>query len=430
MSQVESSRNGGGREVRLLLVTIAVSIAALVALAQFRFPEQAAPPAEPAPAPLERLAARAAYDELASAMSDLERRLSRRLLVYRVSPERPSGRYVVAPRVTGSRAIVVLDRGETLEGIGTAANTVAHDTEHGLAILMIASGDDALVTARTGPPRPGPRYLVIAEGTAQGPILRPVYVGRTNASEAAQGPLTVVTMDSLQTTVPRGAAIFSLDGTFIGLVNEAGPVTSVFTAESLTAMAAAAQPAKPRPAGDLGIDVQDPAPAVLRGAGASGGVVVSRVRTGGPAAGALRPGDVIQAVDGTVIQSAETFRQVEQTRVPGAPTTVRFVRGGAETQVTYRAADASMAPRDEGLGLTARAIPRVGLEILAVAANSAAARAGVRRGDLVLTLDGAPVADVARLEQAYRTAKDGDVILLSLERDHQHLVVGVEKRGS
>lgn len=429
MSQDEPSRNGG-REVRLLLVTIAVSIAALLALAQFRFPEQAAPPAEPAPAPLERLAARAAYDELASAMSDLERRLSRRLLVYRVNPERPSGRYVVAPRVTGSRAIVVLDRGETLQGLGSAVNTVAHDTERGVAVLMIASGDDTLVTARTGPPRPGPRYLVIAEGTAQGPILRPVYVGRTNASEEAHGPLTVVTMDSLQTTVPRGAAIFSLDGTFIGLVNEAGPVTSVFTAESLTAMATAAQPAQARPAGDLGIDVHDPTPAVLRGAGASAGVVVSRVRTGGPAADALRPGDVIQAIDDVPVHSTEAFRQVQQTRVPGAPTTIRFVRGGAQTQVTYRAADAAMSPRDEGLGLTTRGVPRVGVEVLAVAANSAAERAGIRRGDLILTLDGAPVTDAGRVEQAYRTAKDGDVILLSLERDHQHIVVGVEKRGS
>jgi S1-C subfamily serine protease len=427
MAEAESPRQSG-REVRLLLVTIAVSVAALVALAQFRFPEQAAPPAEPAPAPLERLAARAAYDELASAMSDLERRLARRLLVYRVNPERASGRYVVAPRVTGSRAVVVLDRGETLEGIGSAVNTVAHDTQHGLAILMIASGDDTVVTPRTGPPRPGPRYLVIAEGTAQGPILRPVYVGRTNASEEARGPLTVVTMDSLQTTVPRGAAIFSLDGTFIGLVNTPGPVTSVFTAESLAAMAAAAQPAPPRAAGDLGIDVHDPSPAVLRGAGASAGVVVSRVRARGPAAEMLRPGDVIQSIDDVPVTSVSAFRQIEETRVPGAPTTIRFVRDGSETQATYRAADASVAPAEDGLGLTARPVTGIGIEVLAVSANSAAARAGIRRGDLILTLEGQPVAGVARLDAAYRTAKSGDVILLSLEREQQHLVVGVEKR--
>jgi hypothetical protein len=428
MDPVESARSGG-RETRLLLVTIAVSVAALLVLAQFRFPDQTAAPVEPAPAPLERLAARAAYDELASAMSDLERRLTPRLLVYRVNPGRPSGRYVVAPRVTGSRAVVVLDRGETLEGIGSAANTLTHDTERGLAILMIATGEDAVVTPRTGPPRPGPRYLVVVEGTEQGPILRPVYVGRTNVSEGASGDLTIVTMDSLYATVPRGAAIFSLDGTFIGLVNEAGPVTSVFTAESLRAVASAAQPSAPRAAGDLGIDVQNPSPAVLRGAGASTGVVVSRVRRGGPAGEAVRPGDVIQAVDDVATASADAFRQAERTRVPGAPTTVRFIRDGVASQVTYRAGDASVPPPTEGLGLTGRTVPRIGVEVLAVATNSAAARAGLQRGDLVLTLDGEPIGDLARLDRAYRTTKDGDVILLSVERDQQHIVLGVEKRG-
>jgi hypothetical protein len=429
MDPVESARSGG-RETRLLLVTIAVSVAALLVLAQFRFPEQAAAPVEPAPAPLERLAARAAYDELASAMSDLERRLTPRLLVYRVNPGRPSGRYVVAPRVTGSRAVVLLDRGETLEGIGSAVNTLTHDTERGLAVLMIATGDDAVVTPRTGPPRPGPRYLVVVEGTEQGPILRPVYVGRTNVSEMTNGDLTIVTMDSLYATVPRGAALFSLDGTFIGLVSEAGPVTSVYTAESLRSMASAAQPSTPRAAGDLGIDIQNPTPTVLRGAGASTGVVVSRVRPGGPAGTALRPGDVIQAVDDVATASADAFRRAERTRVPGAPTTVRFIRDGVESQVTYRTGDASVAPEIQSLGLTARSVPRVGVEILAVAPNSAAARAGLRRGDLILTLDGVAIEDLARLDRTYRTTRDGDVLLLSVERDQQHIVIGVEKRGS
>ena len=271
--------------------------------------------------------------------------------------------------------------------------------------------------------------LYNADAAPAGRNVAPVYVGRTNVSEVASGDLTIVTMDSLYATVPRGAAIFSLDGTFIGLVNEAGPVTSVFTAESLRAVASAAQPSAPRAAGDLGIDVQNPSPTVLRGAGASTGVVVSRVRRGGPAGDALRPGDVIQAVDDVSTASADAFRQAERTRVPGAPTTVRFIRDGVASQVTYRAGDASVPPGVEGLGLTGRTVPRVGVEVLAVATNSAAARAGLRRGDLILTLDGEPIEDLTRLDRAYRTAKDGDVILLSVERDQQHIVLGVEKRG-
>ncbi len=62
--------------MRLLLVTIAVSVGMLLLLARFRFPDEATrQTVEPAPAPLERLAASATYDELASIMGDLERRV-------------------------------------------------------------------------------------------------------------------------------------------------------------------------------------------------------------------------------------------------------------------------------------------------------------------------------------------------------------------
>ena len=62
--------------MRLLLVTIAVSVGMLLLLARFRFPEEGRrQTAEPAPAPLERLAASATYDELASIMGELERRV-------------------------------------------------------------------------------------------------------------------------------------------------------------------------------------------------------------------------------------------------------------------------------------------------------------------------------------------------------------------
>lgn len=218
-----------GRETRLLLVTIGVSVAALLLLARFRFPEQTVQPSEPAQAPLERLAARAAYDELASAMADLERRIAPRLIVFRVTPQRASGEYVVAPRVTGSRAVVVLGADERIEPTEGAPDIITHDAERGLAVLATEPVDDAIVTPRTGPPRPGPRYVVVVEGSEQGPTLRPVYVGRTSTVDESGGALTLLTMDALQSALPRGAAVFSLDGTFLGLVSVAGPVTSLFS---------------------------------------------------------------------------------------------------------------------------------------------------------------------------------------------------------
>lgn len=419
---------GTGRETRLLLVTIAVSIAALLLLARFRFPEQAAQPSEPAQAPLERLAARAAYDELASAMADLERRLAPRLIVFRVTPQRASGEYVVAPRVTGSRAVVVLGADERIEPLNGAPEIITHDTERGLAVLATEPIDAAVVTPRSGPPRPGPRYVVVVEGSEQGPTLRPVYVGRTSTVDESGGTLTLLTMDALQSALPRGAAVFTLDGTFLGLVSVSGPVTSLFAAESLRAAADSARPVTPRAAGDLGVDVQDAGAAVLRAAGTDRGVVVSHVRPGGPAADVLRPGDVIRGVDDIETLTSATFRQVSRTRTPGAPATVRFIRRGAEQRVTVRAEDATTMLAVNVLGLTGRSVPGVGIDVLAVMPLSASGRAGLRRGDLILTLDGAPVSDIAALTRAYRQAKDGDLLVLSLERNQQHRVMAVEKR--
>lgn len=427
MAEVESTR-GGGRETRLLLVTIAVSVAALLALAQFRFPEQSARPADPAPAPLERLAARAAYDELASAMADLERRLAPRVLIYRVSPARPSGEFVVAPRVTSSRAVVVLDEDETLHSVGSAVNPVTHDVERGLAVLMIATGDDAVVTPRTGAPRAGPRYVVVVEGTAQGPTLRPVYVGRTSTAEGRDGPVTLISMDALQGPVARGSAIFSLEGTFIGLVRETGPVTSLFTAESLRSTVEAAQFTTPHGQGDLGVDVEDASPLVLRAAGAEAGAVVTHVRKGGPAQNVLRPGDVVSSVDDVPTTSAEAFRHAARTRAPGAPTTVRFVRRGTTEQATFRAADTAATPAVDGLGISARSVPGVGVEIVSVEPGGPGDRAGLLRGDVVQTMDGLPLTDTKALMRAFDAAKPQGLVLLSIERGRQRRILAVEKR--
>lgn len=80
---------GQRRETRLLLATIGVSVAMLLLLARFRFPDESTRgTAEPPVAPLERLAARATFDELASTMADLERRLATRVELVRIQPTR------------------------------------------------------------------------------------------------------------------------------------------------------------------------------------------------------------------------------------------------------------------------------------------------------------------------------------------------------
>src|SRR5262245_14526219 len=96
------------REMRLLLVTIAVSVGMLLLLARFRFPDEAGrATVEPAPAPLERLAASATYDELATIIGNVERRI--RPTVLSLAVEGPSSiTYVPAIRLTEDRAVAIL----------------------------------------------------------------------------------------------------------------------------------------------------------------------------------------------------------------------------------------------------------------------------------------------------------------------------------
>jgi hypothetical protein len=70
------------RETRLLLLTMIVSAAVLGVLAQFRFPDvqRVEAPAQP----LERLAARATFDELAGIIERLDRRIAPSIVVLRV----------------------------------------------------------------------------------------------------------------------------------------------------------------------------------------------------------------------------------------------------------------------------------------------------------------------------------------------------------
>jgi hypothetical protein len=338
MASPDAAQQRGGRETRLLLVTIAVSIGVLLLLARFRFPEQASEPlATPATAPLERLAARAAYDELASTMADLERRLAGAVTVLRVEPERESGAFVVAPRLTADRAVTLISLGEALPGdSGGTSRIISMDLTRELAVVAVPPDPNAIVTPRSGPPRPGPRYVVAVEGNADGLTIRPLYVGRTSTFHDQRSSMPLLSFSGVQNPVPRGAAIFSLDGIFIGLVVKEGPITTVVPADFLQATAESAVP------------VADRAP------------------------------DPIDTLD--------------------------------------------------ALGIVRHTLSENGLEIVEVTKDSPAARAGLRRGDVIVTFDGRAPRDLEDITRAFRKAAPGTAWVLIVRRGQAPSVLALEKR--
>ena len=411
-------------------MTIIVSAGVLLLLAQFRFPDEVGPqPVEPAPAPLERLAARGAYDELASAMADLERRIGPRVVVFRVQPARASGEFVVAPRVTADRAVVLLAPDETLVPAAEAAPAIlTREFINHLAIVGVAPAEDAIVAARTGQPRQGPRYVVAVEGTPQGPSLRPVYVGRVGTVQESGGA-AFVALSGLQSPLPRGAAVFTLEGAFLGLVTETGTHTSLLVGEFLIATAEKAQPAQ-LTVGDFGLEVQSLNDALRRATGATRGVMVSYVRPDGRAAGILQPADVILSVQEMPVDSSEGFRQAERNRGGAAEVVLSRARGGKTLDVTLPpplAGPATDQPMT-GPGIVGRSVTNTGIEIVAITTGSPAAAAELRRGDLLVLLNSQKAPTVTMLERAYRAAKPGEFILLGVVRDQRQRIVALEKR--
>lgn len=421
-----------GRETRLLVGTIVVSVLVLVVLARFRFPDETVrQTAEAAPAPLERLAARATFDELAAIMTDLELRLTPRLEVVRIQPERISGPLGIALRMTPDRAVLLLGPRETVaQGPTSSYSMVGRDATRDLAVLAVPAIADGAVTPRTGAIRPGPRYIAVVEASAQGPVIRPVYLARTDIAEEPGTSSPVHKVAVVQEALPRGAALFTLDGTFIGVVSDGGTNATVIPAESMIAAALSVRPgAEVR--GDLAIDVQALSPVLAKAAGAESGVIVSYVHPEGPAAGVLESGDVIRAVDGVNVTTPAGFLRLEQRRTPGAPVALRIVRRGTALDVNVTARDATAGSLPPAMasdpGMVLRTVRNLGSEVVAVRPGGAAARSGLAVGDVIVRLNGRDDPSSDELLRAYRSADAGTALLLTIQRGTQHIVAALEK---
>jgi hypothetical protein len=419
-----------GRETRLLIATIAIAIATLVLLARFRFPEEAGRPiAEPVQAPLERLAARATYDELAAIMADLERRLLPRLLVVQVQPDRDGGPYGVAARVTPNRAVTLLAWHETLTGTGAPA-ILARDNARDLAVLSVPETADGVVTLPPTTARPGPRYVAVVEATARGMVIRPVYVGRTDMFQDPRTTSPLLSIAALQQVLPRGAAVFSLAGNFLGLAIEGGSSAIVVPGDILRAAAESARRAQ-ETRGDLGFTVEPLTRPLTRATGADRGVVVNYVHPRGPAFDRVEAGDVITAIDGTPVTTPAGFQQVVQGRTPGGEATLAIVRRGKPMEMQVAVRDATGVPLPslpaDDPGFVLRAIPDLGAEVVSVRAGGAAARAGLQAGDIIVKADGRTAPTPAALSAAFRQAEPGTALLLAVQRGADHRVLALER---
>ena len=166
--------------------------------------------------------------------------------------------------------------------------------------------------------------------------------------------------------------------------------------------------------GTLGVESQDidAAMAKLLGVAERRGAVITRVQEGSPADQAgLKPGDVVVAIDGVPVQDRQGLHNAEGLLPVDQPVRLGLLREGRQRDVDVvlkarvreldgeqldpRLAGARLAELPERL----RQRGGRGARVEAVAANSRAARNGLRAGDLIVASNRRDLDDLAQLQQ-------------------------------
>jgi S1-C subfamily serine protease len=174
----------------------------------------------------------------------------------------------------------------------------------------------------------------------------------------------------------------------------------------------------------LGLDLQDLDPQlseVMQLPERLSGALVSRVRAGGPAAASgVGRGDIITRVDGHPVRGAREFYEILERSTVKQELHLRLLRGGVERQVTAVLVEipetliAELA--EQMLGFVLEVTPRGGFRVTSVRSGSGAHRIGIERGDLILGINGKPLAGEEALRRSVLDLRGRSRALVVVQR--------------
>jgi hypothetical protein len=432
------------RETRLLVVTIVLSLAVLMTLARLRFPAQQ--PLTLPVQPLQQLAARAAFDDLSASVTRAMTRVRPSLVVVARAPAlevvrsvsledvlRQDGAeaaadYAVALRFRRDLAVVV-SAGRPLALRAADARLLEvrrRDDLRGLTIIRVPPPSDEWLPLDAATSY-GPQYLVVAEAVAGDVAMRPLFgsPGGRVTSPYWDAPLLALG----QVQAAPGALVFALDGSFVGAIVRAGNGSALVPAEALLAAAGRTADTPRRVPATIGIHLQALDAMLAAATGADYGVAVSAVDPEGPAAGALRPGDVITAIGDRAAGTPENALLVIAGLAVSKPSMVHGLRSGrpftvAVTPRPLQGEDGLL--RTASLGLLLRPSSR-GAVVLDVERGSAAHRAGILSGDVITSFAGAAPVTPRLVTQGYTRLPPGAHVVLGMERAGVPLLIALTR---
>jgi hypothetical protein len=375
------------RETRLLLLTIAISVASLWLLARIRFQDRPAAAAAVPPV-LAQLRPQSTYDDLARSLSQL--------------------------RPTVLAAIVADDERRPALRIGSDAGIALAGFT--LATVRLPQGEVPSITPWMPRTLDYPRYLVAADVFDEGLSLRPVFVGSLSETESP------VWSSALWQVPPHvdlspGTFVFTIDGSLAGIVVEHVNRRAILPATHIFEAATHLRGETPATRGDLGLTAR---PTVL-------GLAVAWVDPGGPGAGHIMPTDIIEAINGTEIQSLDHWLSRVDRIAAGESVTLRVRRRNDVLDTKLVAVPNTPAPGHSDLGLRLRASARIGVEVLAVDPHSVGARARILPGDVISAIDGRKISTPREARAAFDAIPERGRALVAITRGSDHHVLIVEK---
>jgi serine protease Do len=205
--------------------------------------------------------------------------------------------------------------------------------------------------------------------------------------------------------------------------------------------------------GWLGVQIQTVTPELAESLGLpeAQGALIAGVFKGDPADEAgLKVGDVVVEFDGKAVETDRDLVSLVGSTLVGKKAAVKVIRDGKEVslkvEIAKRTDDEEEGEGEEGdeeslqpfaLGikvqdLTEELVERFGLDdgqgilVTEVDSGSAADKAGVSRGDIIVKADRSPVTNIKDFKKALKDVKKGEPLLLLVKRGQGNLFLVVK----